>query len=346
MKVLQPTTTAALSAKAAELHADAIVIDLHADTFEIVQLFGYDLALEHRSTLWSGRRLGHVDIPRMRRGGITAQIFGVVIPPLFSPERAHRKIERQGNLVTETCERLSDDLVRVHTAEEVLAAHREGKIGVMIGVEGSHGMDDNLPALDELVRQRVRYMGPAHLFESKVVPSNRRGNDSPITAVGWRVIEGLRQRSVIVDLAHMARGPFMEICRSTTQPLLVSHTGLAALKPMWRNIDDEQIRAVADTGGVIGIIMTKQYLGRPGAEGVVDHLEHLLEVGGEDVAALGSDFDGLVRPPKDIRDASGLPRITEVLLERGHSASGIRKILGENALRLLAEVPPPERVFL
>jgi membrane dipeptidase len=329
--------------EAAALHRDALVVDLHADTFELVHELGYDLAREHRSPFWADRRLGHVDVPRLRRGGVNAQVFGVVIPPWYGPEQARRKIARQGRLVTDTCQRLGDRLVRAGTAAEILAAQRGGKIAVLVSVEGSHGLADDEAALEEIVAQGVRSVGPAHIFDSAAAPSSYRHREASLSDAGWRFVERLRERSILVDLAHMPRGPFLAICESAPAPVLVSHTGVAGVAPLWRNVDDDQIRAVAATGGVVGVIYARQYLRRPGADGVVDHLEHLIAVGGEDVPALGSDFDGLVKPPWDVADASGHPRVTEALLKRGHTERLIRKILGLNALRVLADVPPPRR---
>lgn len=325
------------SREALALHDEAYIIDLHADTLELVSALGYDLTVEHGSSLLAGHTLGHVDLPRMRRGGLTAQCFGIVIPPWSTPRSALAKVKRQGELARQLSRTLADDMVRVTTAESIEAAKKSGRIAVMIGVEGSHGLVNDDNALDELNTQDVTYMGPAHLFDSGAGHSHywHRGAGGALPAAGLELVEGLEARSILVDLAHMARGPFLEICRRSRRPLLVSHTGVSGVYRHWRNIDDEQVRAVADLGGVIGVIMTPRYLGRPGVEGVVEHLEHILDVGGEDTPALGSDFDGLVKPPRDILDASGLPKITDCLLRRGHKERIIRKILGENVLRLL-----------
>lgn len=323
---------------AVELHRDALVVDLHADTFEMVGAVGYDLRAEHRSWAMAGHLLGHVDLPRLQRGGVTAQVFGLVSAPWGGRNALVGKLRRRGALIEAAAE--GGELIRARGAEDVRRAEREGRVAALIGVEGSHGLvaDGLEPFLDEAERQGVVYHGPAHLFDSGCAPSHiwhRGGARCALTEAGEALVEGLRRRSILLDLAHMPREPFFELCRAATGPLIVSHTGLAGVAPHWRNTDDEQVRAVAALGGVIGVIMTPRYLGRPGAAGVADHLEHLVAVGGEDVAALGSDFDGLVRPPRDMVDAAGLPRITEELVSRGMAERVIRKILGENALRLL-----------
>jgi membrane dipeptidase len=118
----------------------------------------------------------------------------------------------------------------------------------------------------------------------------------------------------------------------------VSHTGASAVHPHWRNIDDEQIRAVARTGGCVGVIYSRSFLGSEHLEGVCEHLVHLLEVGGEDLPALGSDWDGFVTPPAGLEDASQLPNLTAALLGRGLEQRVVAKMLGGNALRVLESV--------
>ena len=108
----------------------------------------------------------------------------------------------------------------------------------------------------------------------------------------------------------------------------------------WRNIDDEQLRAVAARGGVVGIIFARGYLGGGGLDAVCAHLEHVVRVAGEDTPALGSDFDGMVRPPRELPDVAATPHLTAGLLRRGMPVGTVKKILGGNVLRLLGDVPP------
>jgi membrane dipeptidase len=121
--------------------------------------------------------------------------------------------------------------------------------------------------------------------------------------------------------------------------LPVSHTGVGGVHPHWRNIDDAQLRAVADNGGCVGIIFARKFLGGATIEAVVDHLLHVVDVAGEDVAALGSDFDGFVVPPEGLEDVAGMPNLTVALSRRGVPPRVLEKILGGNVLRVLDAVP-------
>jgi membrane dipeptidase len=112
--------------------------------------------------------------------------------------------------------------------------------------------------------------------------------------------------------------------------------------PHWRNIDDEQLRAIADTGGTVGIMYQSTFLGDNWFGGrasrIVDHLEHIVKVVGDDFASLGSDWDGMINPPRDMPTCLELPRLVQLMLERRWSAERIRKILGGNFLRVVEEL--------
>jgi membrane dipeptidase len=135
---------------------------------------------------------------------------------------------------------------------------------------------------------------------------------------------------VAVDLSHASPRTFDTAVELTTLPPIVSHAGAREVYDTWRNLSDQQIRAVAERGGVIGVMLAPPALSRPDLNEVIRHLEHIVRVGGENVAALGSDFDGYVRAPID---AAGLPVLTELMLRKGWSETRIKKILGENVLR-------------
>jgi membrane dipeptidase len=159
-------------------------------------------------------------------------------------------------------------------------------------------------------------------------------------------VAALNGARVLVDLAHISRPAFADALavHDRSLPPIVSHTGVSAVCRSWRNLDDGQIRAIADRGGVVGIMYHRGFLGRPawrvGAEAVVRHLEHAIGVGGEAVAALGSDWDGMITTPRDMPTVTELPVLVQRMLERGFSDERVARILGANALRVLAEARP------
>ena len=129
-----------------------------------------------------------------------------------------------------------------------------------------------------------------------------------------------------------------------TLPLIATHTGVCGVRPHWRNLDDRQIRAIADSGGVVGIIFAGNFLSRSGGprnvDMVVEHLEHVLKVGGAECPAIGTDFDGAISPPSDIRSAHGYACLVDALLRRGHPVEVVEGILGRNFLMSFKRLRP------
>ena len=160
-----------------------------------------------------------------------------------------------------------------------------------------------------------------------------------LTPFGVEAVDACARLGVIVDLAHINRRGFFDAVARKPGPLLVSHTGVAGVRAHWRNIDDEQIRAVADSGGAVGVIFAPRYIGGH-LEAVVDHLLHVINVAGEEAVAIGSDWDGFVKPCQGLADAAELPNLTAALLRRNMRPEAIHKLLGGNALRVLELLPP------
>jgi membrane dipeptidase len=148
----------------------------------------------------------------------------------------------------------------------------------------------------------------------------------------------MERLGMLVDLAHVNGAGIEDALAMLRQPYVVSHTACRALHDVPRNLSDEQIRSVAEHGGVVGMAFGRSFLGRPGLAGLLDHLEHAIRVGGADAVALGSDYDGAIVPATGLGDVTVLPRITAGLLARGQSHETVRKVMGENALRVLTEV--------
>ena len=156
-----------------------------------------------------------------------------------------------------------------------------------------------------------------------------------LTPWGFDLVRRCEAAGVLVDLAHINRRGFLDACSVATRPPIVSHTGVLGAFDHWRNIDDAQLRAVANKGGIVGVIFYPRYLGGEGLEPVVKHLLHILDIVGEDVPALGSDWDGFIVPTRALADPRGLPLLTDALLAAGVSERIIRKILRGNAMRVL-----------
>ena len=323
-----PPLALEISEGARRLHAESIVIDLHVDSL----LWPRDLSLSEEG--------GHVDFPRMRQGGLDAAAFTIptrflgvaglkAFHDLWPPATWSSPWERLLYQLDET--RSWTDAFLATDSAAIRRNHAAGKLSYFHGVEGAHALEAELSRVSELRNRGVLFIGLVHLSDNEIGCSSS-GSDCGLTELGRKLIGEMNGSGVLVDLAHASTKTFFEAVALTTLPPIVSHTGVRSVHDSWRNLGDDQIRAVAERGGVIGVMLAPPALREPSLEEAVRHIEHVLEVGGEEAAAIGSDFDGYVHPAID---ASGLPALTELLLRRGFSEERVRKILGENALRVL-----------
>ena len=329
------------SPAARAIHAAHPAIDLHADTLMWSRWIGYDLLRRHEPPLPRAAIGGHVDVPRMIDGGMGAQFFGLVTLPTRDKMRVlAQSTHEQIDALEETIARDPRALRLVRTAADLEAARADGAIGALLGIEGAHALEGHLENVDVFARRGVRYLGLLHFSANEAgFPAYGRGArpDAGLTSWGRALVERCEANGVIVDLAHINKRGFLDVCAMATKPLMVSHTGVLGAFDHWRNIDDEQLRAVADRGGCVGVIFCPKYVGGDGIEPVVRHLLHILNVVGEDAPALGSDWDGFIIPTRPLADPRGLPLLTDGLLAAGVSERAIGKLLRENVMRVLAE---------
>jgi membrane dipeptidase len=319
------------------LHARHPAIDLHADTLMWGRWFGYDMLKRHSPPLPKKALLGHVDLPRMREGGVGAQFFGLVSLPMMGRVRGlARAIDEQIDVLDETLAR-TRDIRLARTKKEIEEHSRDGAASALLGIEGAHALEGDFENLERFARRGVRYLGLLHFSANEAgFPAYGRGaRDEGLTMWGRELVARCEALDVIVDLAHINRRGFLDACAMSKRAPIVSHTGVLGAFDHWRNIDDAQLRAIADRGGCVGVIFCPRYLGGDGIDAVVKHLKHILDVVGEDCPALGSDWDGFIVPTRDLADPTGLPLLTAALLDAGFKENTISKILRDNALRVL-----------
>jgi membrane dipeptidase len=327
------------SDEAHEIHARFPAIDLHADTLMWSRWIGYDLHARHTPPLPFAALGGHVDLPRMKDGGMGAQFFGLVSLPIV--DGAHgmaAEVDAQIDALDEAILR-RPGLRLVKTAVELEACRTAGELGALLGIEGAHALEGELERVTHFARRGVRYLGLLHFSANEAgAPAYGRGrNDTAgLSSWGHALVQKCESEGVLVDLSHINKRGFLDACAIAKKPPIVSHTGVLGAFEHWRNIDDEQLRAVAERGGCVGVIFCPRFVGGDGLGPVVKHLKHILDVVGEDVPALGSDWDGFIVPTRPLKDPTGLPLLTDALLEAGISERVIGKILRGNVMRVLA----------
>jgi len=335
-----------ISEEAVRLHHDCEVIDLHLDSFIWTRVFGYDLRRRHGAGLFGGDFLSQADFPRVLEAGVTGAMWSITTQPLRTASSRARAFSTNLDRLRAIFASVPEQFEVVRDLPGYRAARAAGRHAAMIAVQGGNAVDATPDTVELLGRDVIR-VTLVHLSSSRVGATSsplRRGADAGLSAVGREMVESLDARRILVDLAHVSRRGFFDAVavHDRSLPLVVTHTGVCGVHPHWRNLDDEQLRAIADSGGTVGIMFQSSFLdGRPAgtsSRAVVDHLAHVVETVGEDHASIGSDFDGAIVPPDDLRSCLELPRLVQHMLDRGWSDDRIRKILGGNFLRVLGQL--------
>jgi membrane dipeptidase len=326
-----------VSAEAAAAHAAALVVDLHNDVLTKLTHSSYDFAREHApATFYNPLRLD-LDLPRIRRGGLDA--LGCLMFAGFRLDPGRRRFWRQLDCARRLVAENPEALALARSADDIRAAHAAGRVALFLGVEGSYAIDDDIEAgIARLGAAGVTFLGPLWERDSGAGTSCRTGSarDHGLTDRGRVLVRACDEAAIRLDVAHASQKTFWDLMALSLRPPFSSHSGAAGVYPHPRNLTDDQIRALAERGGVVGVIFVAPYLAGGTfctLERVADHIEHVARVGGEDCVALGSDFDGFLPLPRGLRDAADLPRLTEILWRRGWRPPALDKLLGGNALR-------------
>ena len=328
MRTRAPATP---SEEALALYRASDVVDLHVDTFIWTRIFGYDLLRRHGRGLFGARFYGQADLPRLRAAGVGGAIWSITTNPMRRAARRTAVFRDNLDRLVAIFARAPGEVAVCRSAADYRAARAAGRHAAFIGVQGGNAFDRDLSlsSFDAslLVKVTLVHLSTSSLGTTSAPRSaaaaEGEGNgggggngDGGLSERGRELVAALDRRRVFVDLAHINRRGFFDAvaAHDRTLPLLVSHTGIAGVHRHWRNVDDEQLRAVAATGGVIGVMYQSSFLGEPllggRAEAIVEHLAHIVDVAGEDHAALGSDWDGAIVTPRDMATCLELPRLS------------------------------------
>ena len=362
--------------QARKIHFSSIVLDTHIDVTPKLQT-SWKFTEEHKE--------GHIDLPRMKKGGLNALFFSIYMAgTVTGPKAVNDAIERIA-AVHRLAEEAPDQVALCVSADQVRKAHKQGKIAALIGMEGGHMINNSLAVLRMYAELGVRYLTLTHSVNTDWADSS---GDQPkhngLTDFGKDVVRELNRLGVMVDISHVSDKTFWDAIEISKAPMIASHSSCRAISGHARNMTDPMIKALAAKGGVIQINyldqfidndlyqysqksqslmreLQQKYAGRENAdkrreevarqfgpapraswERIIDHIDHAVKLVGVDHVGLGSDFDG-GSMPVGMEDCTRLPKITEALLRKGYSAADIKKILGENTLRLLSEVERTSR---
>jgi membrane dipeptidase len=330
---------------AVELCRNALFIDLHIDTLIPPRLWGYDIFKRHRPW-FGGRFFGHLDVPRLEQVSMDAAMWSITTNPFRTANGRYRAFVRNLEHFSGQIEANPSRLRWIRNAGEL----RGEGIGVLLSIQGGNALEAADDSVWAVLDRRLTRVTLVHLTNSVYGASNapvhRFVRHKGLSDAGRSVIEILNEKRVFVDLAHIHPDGFWDALDVHTPdlPPIVTHTGLRGVRDHWRNIDDDQVRAIADRGGVVGVMAHAGFLKRPsgpaGVEMIVEHIEHLINVGGVGVCSIGTDFDGAIIPPRGFRDGLMYPRLVQAMLDRNHRPSVIEQLLGLNFQTSFARLRP------
>ncbi len=329
---------------AASIHREAIVIDGHCDT--ILGVTGSRFMPGSRPRdFFSRGDTGHIDLPRLKEGGVTCQVMALYIEPQFKPARSARRtlelLDGFNGLIQET-----EDFRLATKAEHIVNAKEAGEVSALLSIEGGEAVEGSLGVCRAFYKLGIRAIGLTWNQRNDIADGvGEKSAGSGLTDFGVSLVKEMERLGMLVDVSHLSDTSFWAVDKIAERPYIASHSNARALASAPRNLNDKQIEALAKKGGVIGVVFLPSFvtdqpdtvtLGK-----LCDHIDHIKKIAGIDHVGLGSDFDGygvLPGKPHVVKDASEMPKITEELLSRGYSEEDIKKVLGGNWLRVYKQV--------
>ncbi len=285
--------------------------DMHCDTLTVCRLGGGDLAECGLQT----------DIKRLARSGCKAQCFAIFTNGAGAKEEFLKHLAFFGRML----EKHGDIVLQAKTSGDLLRAEREQKLAAILTVENLGFTQGDISSFGFLKAEGVKmaslvwntandYARP-NLVLKNGVPSPYKSESRGLTKLGRQAVDKLDGLKIIIDVSHLSDGGVDEILQNRKIPVVASHSNARKVCGVGRNLTDSQIKKIADCGGLVGINFHKDFLGEEGFSGVCKHLEHIIKVGGEDIPAFGSDFDG-ISPSPQLESCLKMPALLDYLSGR------------------------------
>ncbi|HVF49541.1 MAG TPA: dipeptidase [Pyrinomonadaceae bacterium] len=233
------------------IHMRAVAIDMHADTVQFILDEGADISARLETT--------HLDAVRMHEGGLDAQFFSIWVEPQYfgtGGQRAVARADAQIAAVRALAKRHPETWALATTAADVRRSAREGKLAALLGLEGGYAIDEKLENVERYYDLGVRYMSPAWSVSLSWAGSSgdAEGQTRGLNDFGRQVVREMNRLGIMVDVSHVSDKTFWDIVETSTKPIIATHSNARSLANVARNLTDEQIRAVARTGGVVSVV--------------------------------------------------------------------------------------------
>ena len=281
--------------------------------------------------------IGNVDLPRLRKGKILAAFFAIF--PAVSDYYLSKGVDDWFKLVNTP----ENELLHVKKVDDLDQCKINNKIGVILHFEGSGGIDSEFHNLRNFYRLGLRSMGLSWSNLNKYATGVRQDPDRGLTAEGKELVKEMEALGIIIDVSHLNEKSFWDVIETASKPLIASHSNAYTVCNHIRNLKDEQIEAIKDNNGTIGVNFVKNFLlskekkEEITLETIKNHIDKIVELAGINHVSFGSDFDGATVPDV-IKDVSCFPVLLEYLKENGYTSNELEKLSKDNFRRVMKSV--------
>ncbi|MBC8591624.1 dipeptidase [Wansuia hejianensis] len=293
----------------------------------------------------------HIDILKLKKGGLNVPFFAAFTHGYY--ENTTKSISRTLATINALywTEKNNPDTFKITTSiKDILAATKDNKIAAVPTIEGAYSLDkyNGIELLNQYYDLGIRVLSLTWNYSNELGEGANRIYGDPLkteskgglTNLGRQVIQEMNKIGMVLDVSHLAESTFWDVISTTDAPIIASHSGVYALKEHPRNLNDKQLFALKENGGVVAVVLCSEFLTNNEQAYIsdfVDHIDYIVKLIGVDHVGIGSDFDGS-RIPIDLKDSSQIYKITQELLRREYGEKDIEKILGKNLLRVLEQV--------
>lgn len=324
-------------------------IDLHADTILPILQQGEDASLYENSNT-------HIDIKRLQKGQALAQCFAVWLPDgdfdlidvdsrfnPSNPEEDLEYIDLAVNRLNQEIKQHSEDIAWAKNSTDIRQNDKDGKISAILTLEDARAINHSLENIERFYKQGFKIIGLLWNQENCLGFPNSTDpkiNQKGLKPFGIEAIQYMEELGMLVDVSHLNDGGIADVLTYAKKPVLATHSNARNIANHPRNLIDEHIKGIAESGGLIGLCISPRFLRGSGNESTIEdmirHLDYILDVGGEDVLAIGTDFDG-TSGNFEIGSPKEMPKLFEHLEQHHWPLKRIEKLAHKNALRVFKE---------
>ncbi|XP_068568898.1 dipeptidase 1 [Cebidichthys violaceus] len=329
--------------RALQLMSETPLIDGHNDLpWQLRIQFNNELNKVDLNTL----ETTHTNIPKIKKGRLGAQFWSAYVPCETQYKDAVRQTLEQIDVVHRMCQKYPETFMFATSSHDIMEAFSMNKTASLIGVEGGHSLDSSLGTLRTMYQLGVRYLTLTHSCNTPwadnwlVDTGSETSQHNGLSPFGKQLIVEMNRLGMLIDLAHVTEAVMNQVLDMSEAPVIFSHSSAYSVCPHKRNVPDNVLIRVNETGGIVMVNFYNDYVTcskTANISHVADHFDHIKKVAGAGVIGFGGDYDGVTRLPEGLEDVSKVPKVVAELLRRGWTDEEIKAALGNNLLRVLSK---------